>query len=86
MNNAKTGFSILYGFVAYMSSQIITLITIFILGMFNENIMNLFLTTEIVNVEVIKQIIYSTIIIYTLLIIIGYYINAKLFQKGVNID
>lgn len=86
MNNYKTGFSILFGFISYMSTQIFVLIMLFITALFNKDIMNLFYTTNIVNVDILKTIIYLATIIYTITLLLGYIINIKLFKKGVNID
>ena len=86
MNNAKTPFSVLYGFITYMISQVFALFMIFITGLFNKNIMDLFYTNEIINVDTIKVIIYLTIVIYSIITLIWYFINTNLFQKGVNVD
>lgn len=86
MNNEKTGFSVLFGFVIYITIQILTLLTIFIIALFNKDIMNLFITNEIVNVNIIKTLIYIAITIYTITLLIGYFINLKLLKKGVNVD
>ena len=86
MNSGKTGFSVLYGFATYIITQIFALLIIFIVALFNQDIMNLFFTNEIINVDMIKVIIYLAIIIYTITLIIGYIINLKLFKKGVNVD
>ena len=85
-NSMKTGFSVLFGFVSYMVTQIFALVVIFIVALFNKDIMNLFFTNEIINVDMIKVIIYLAIFIYTLTLIIGYVVNIKLFKKGVNVD
>lgn len=86
MNNAKLGFSVLFGFSAYMTIQIFAVLMLFAIALFNGDIMNLFVTNEIINVEMIKAIIYIAIVIYTVTLIIGYFINVKLFKKGVNVD
>ena len=86
MNNTKTGYSILFGFCAYMSIQVFALLIIFIVSLFNSELMNLFITNDIVNMDMIKVIIYLSIIIYTITFIIGYLINLKLLKKGVNVD
>ena len=78
--------SILFGFIAYMLTQAFGLVIIFIVGLFNQDIMNLFNTVEIINIDTIKTIIYMAIFIYTLLLIICYFINVNLFKKGVNVD
>ena len=41
-NNGKIGFSVLFGFIAYILSQSMVLFLTFILGIFNSNIMDLF--------------------------------------------
>lgn len=86
MNNTKTFFSVLYGFGAYTLTQVFALLTLFIAALFNKDIMNLFFTNKIINIDMIKVILYLAIIIYTIILIAGYLINLKLFQKGVNID
>jgi len=86
MNNMKTVFSVLYGFLCYMATQVFVLIIIFITGLFNKDIMNLFFTSEIVNIDMIKFLIYLAIFIYTVTLVIGYIINIKLFKQGVNVD
>ena len=85
-NSYKTLYSVLFGFITYMIFQLFGLLVIFLTGLFNKDIMNLFITNEIINIEMVKIIIYVAIIIYTLNIIIGYFINIKLFKKGVNVE
>lgn len=85
-NNNKLALTLMYGFIIYMISQIIGLLFVFIAGIFNKDIMNLFFTNEIINIDVIKYIIYLSIIGYSIIIIINYFINIKLFNKGVNVD
>ena len=85
-NNNKTAFGILFGFVIYLLTQIFTVLIVFIVALFNKNIMNLFYTTESLNVSTIKFCIYLAIIIYSLNIFILYFVNLKLFNKGVNVD
>ena len=86
MNNLKTSYSVIFGFCTYMVTQIFALAIIFIVALFNKDLMNLFFTNEIVNIEMIKVIIYLAIFIYTLALIIAYIVNIKLFNKGVNVE
>jgi len=86
MNSAKTGFSILFGFITYMIIQICVLIIIFIAALFNSQLMNLFVTNQIIDIDMIKTIIYLAISIYTFISITNYLVNVKLFKKGVNVD
>jgi len=85
-NDNKLLFSILFGFVTYLFTQIFTVLIVFLVALFNKDLMNLFYTMQALNVDIIKLCIYLAIIIYSLNIFILYYINLKLFAKGVNID
>lgn len=58
----------------------------FIVGLFNKNIMNLFFTNEMINIDMVKVIICLSITIYIVTLFIGYIVNLKLFEKGVNVD
>ena len=86
MNNAKVGYSVLFGFIAYMIIQVIGLVVIFLVALFNKDLLNLFITNEIINVEMIKLVIYLSGFIYSGTFIIQYLVNQKLFNKGVNVD
>lgn len=86
MNNFKLGFSVLFGFLVYGATQVFALLVMFIVGLFNSDIMNLFYTTDIINVDMIKVIIYFAIGIYMVSLVIGYFINVKLFKRGVNVE
>lgn len=85
-NNAKIGFSVLFGFMTYIGTQICALAMLFLLALFNKDFMNLFITKEIISVDTVRTIIYIAITIYTIILIGLYFINLKLFQKGVNVD
>lgn len=86
MNQTKIGFSVIYGYIVYMITQLFTLFIIFVTALFNKDLMNLFFTNQIINVDIIKLIIYLSIIIYTIILIINYIINIKLLKKGVNVE
>lgn len=86
MDNHKTAFSVFYGFISYMGVQIITLLSILIYSLFNKDMLSLFTSNEITNISLLKGIIFLSIIVYTIIIIINYIINIKLFKKGVNVD
>ncbi|MBQ8379995.1 MAG: hypothetical protein IJX34_04170 [Clostridia bacterium] len=85
-NNNKMMFSILLGLGTYLLTQIFTIIIVFGVALFNKELMNLFYTMDTLNVDTIKLCIYLAIIIYSLNIFILYFINSKLFNKGVNVD
>jgi len=85
-NNMKLGYSVLFGFAAYTSIQIFVLAGVFIVGLFNANIMNLFKSNIITSTETLKALMYLAMILYTICIAIYYFVNIKLFKKGVNVD
>jgi len=85
-NNNRIIKSIIYGFVAYMITQILTLIIMFIVGLFNQDIMNLFMSNNIINVDILKYIMYGAILIYIVYLIIYYVMGLKLFKNGVDVD
>lgn len=86
MNNNKILFSIVYGFIVYISTQLFALGIVFLMGLFNKNLMNLFITNEVLNIETVKVVGYICIFIYTIIFIVNYFININLFKKGVNVD
>ena len=86
MNSAKTGFSILFGFISYMVTQWAIIAMMFVVALFNKDIMNLFVTTEMMSVDLVKNVIYMAIALYSITLASGYCIGFKLFKKGVNVD
>ena len=85
-NTAKAGFSVFFGFAAYMVTQILIVVMMFGVALFNKDIMNLFYTTQVVSVDTLKSIIYMAMSLYTITLFAGYFVGLKLFKKGVNVD
>ncbi len=86
-NNVKTLKSVIYGFIVYMIPSVLTLAILFIIGLFNTDIMNLFFSVGVEpNLEVIKNILYVGIVLYIAYIAIYYKISSNIFEKGVNVD
>ena len=85
-NNHKLLYSVFFGFGTYLLLQSITLLALFLFGLFNSEIMNLFFTNEIVNLELLKMLMYMAIVTYTILIIITWGLNINFLNKGVNVD
>ena len=86
MNNVRVGYSVLFGFIANMVSSLIVLLMIFIVGFFDKDIMNLIFTNSMISFNSFKIIAYMSIIMYVIILIIGYFVNIKLFKKGVNVE
>lgn len=85
-NNSKIGFSVLFGFITYLLSQSIVLLLVFIVGLFNTSIMNLFTSNILLDTNSLKLLIILAIIIYVLIIILISIICKKEFNKGINIE
>ena len=85
-NNNKTGFSVLFGFIAYLLSQSLVLLIVFTIGLFNDNIMNLFKSNILLDTGSLKLLIITSIIIYILIIFLMSIFCKKVFNKGVNIE
>jgi len=85
-NNNKVGLSVLFGFITYLLSQSIVLLAVFIFGLFNSSIMNLFTSNILLDTSSFKLLIILAIIIYLLIIILMSIMCKKEFNKGVNIE
>lgn len=85
-NKNKMVKTILIGIGLYMLTQVITLVIVFIFGLFNQSVMNLVNTTDIVNMEAIKLVMTGGIGIYVIYIAFYYWLGKKAFQKGVNVE
>ena len=85
-NNLKVVKSIVYGFVIYIITSMLSLVVMLIIGLFNPDIMNLFNTVNVVDINAIKSVLYIGIILYTAYIVAYYFIGKKLLNKGVDVD
>lgn len=85
-NKNKMGRSIVIGLILYFVFQTVTLGLIGIYGLFNHDVMNLINTTDIINIEAIKSVMYVGIGIYVIYSIILYYIGQRQLNKGVNVE
>ena len=86
INDKKILNSVIFGFISYSISQIIVLIILFIFALFNNNIMNIFITNDLKDLNILKTISYIAILSYTIVIIINMFVSIKIFNKGVNVD
>lgn len=84
-NNNKLLKSVLFGLIIYFIMQTLILVIIFVIGLFNKEIMDLFKTNNITP-NLLKQMLSLSIIIYIVYNIILYIIGKNTFKKGVNID
>lgn len=84
-SNNKVGFSVLYGFITYILTQLIVLLCIYIIGLFNQDVMNVF-TSNNLNYSIITPLIYTFTLIYIVIIYIVNIVSNKVFSKGVNVE
>ena len=85
-NQNKMVKTLVFSFVLYMLTQVVTLVVIFIYGLFNPNVMNIINTTDIINIDAIKSVMYVGIGTYIAYIIFYYLLGKKQLEKGVNVD
>lgn len=85
-NDKKVGFSILFGFIAYLLTQVVAIIAMVIVGLFNENIMSIFKTTTLSNIEVVKTVVILGIIFYSLINVVINILCVKKLNEGVNVE
>ena len=85
-NTAKVGFSVLFGFVTFLASQMVVLAVLFGIAIFNKEFMNLFVTNALPDISTLKSMIYTSIGSYTFVSVLICFVNIHLFKKGVNVD
>ncbi len=85
-NNNKIGFSVFFGFIAYIVSQSTVLFLVFVVGLFNESIMDLFRSTILLDTQSFKLLVILSIILYLIIIFIMSLLCKKELSKGINIE
>jgi len=84
--NNRMAKSVIYGFICYMLTQGLSLLIIFIIGLINRDVMNLFVTNGMINLNIIKLIMLFAIILYGIYLLTYYLIGLKLFEKGLDVE
>ena len=85
-NSNKVGYSVLFGFIAYLLSQSIVLLLIFVVGLFNSSIMSLFQNNILLDTSALKLLVVLAIVLYLLIIGVMNLICKKQFNKGIDIE
>lgn len=85
-NNKRIIKSVVYGLVLFIAMTITTVLILYIAGLFNKNIMNLFNTVEAPNKETMQLLMVGGIFLYLIYIIIYYIIGNIQIRKGVNVE
>lgn len=78
--------TIVIAFALYMITQMVTLFLIVCVGFLSPNIMNLIYTTDTVNVDTIKYLMYGASAMYIVYIGFYYILGKKNLEKGVNVE
>ena len=87
MNNGKTGYSVLFGFIIYLVAQSLILGLVFVYGLFDSSIMELFKTATInIDVEAFKVLAILSSLLYIMIIFIMSLLCKKELNKGVNVE
>lgn len=85
-NRNKMLKSVILGIVLYLATSTLTLVVIYIIGLFNQDVMNIVNTTDIVNVDAIKSVMIAGIAIYMVYNVIYYLVGRMQLEKGVNVE
>ena len=85
-NNNKMIFSVMFGFMAYLVAQSLVLLLVFIVGLFNSSIMDLFKSNIMLDTSSFKLLIILSIIIYLIIIFVMSIICKKIFNRGVDVE
>ena len=85
-NNGKLGYSVLFGFLAYLIAQSMVLFLVFIAGLFNSSIMDLFKNEILLDTSSFKLLMLLSVILYVIIITAMNLLCKKVFNKGVNIE
>lgn len=86
-NHKKTLKSVIYGFIIYMALNMVTIIGIVIVSLFNENLKGIiFGGNKQLEFRTLVNMLYSSLGIYLIYNVGLYYFTNKIFNKGVNIE
>ena len=85
-NNYKVSFAVIFGFIFYILSQSMVLLSVFIVGLFDSSVMNLFKSNILLDTNSFKLLMFLSIILYLLIIGLVNIVCKKQLNKGVNIE
>ncbi len=86
-NNGRAAFSVLFGFIFYILSQALVLLLMFIYGLFDSSIMELFKSATVsVDANAFKLLLVISSLLYIAIIFIMSILCKKSLKKGVNVE
>ena len=86
LENNKISFSVLFGFLVYIISQGLVVVSILVASPFNSNIKDIIFKADAITPEGLKIMVIFAVIVYSVVSILEYIINQKLLCKGVNVE
>ena len=87
MNNGKIGYSVLFGFIIYLIAQALVLALVFVYGLFDETVLELFKTrTIMIDVNAFKTLAILSTVLYIVIICGMSLLCKKALNKGVNVE
>ena len=87
MNNGKIGCSVLFGFITYLVAQSLILGLVFVYGLFDSTVMELFKTATInIDVKAFKVLAIVSSLLYIVIIFIMSLLCKRELNKGVNVE
>ena len=86
-NNEKLGYSILFGFILYLVSQTLVLLLVYMYGLFDSSIMELFKTATVsIDGNAFKVLLILASLLYLIIIYGMSLLCKKSLNKGVNVE
>lgn len=85
-SNNRIGMSVFYGFIFYFIIQSLIVLILFISGLFNKDIMMVFNSNNVMDLNIFITISYISIISYIIIIFITSLICKKELEKGINLE
>ena len=86
-DTGKIGYSVLFGFIIYLTAQMLILSLVYIYGLFDPTVMELFKTGTInIDVNSFKSLAIVSSLLYLVIIFIMSILCKKALNKGVNIE
>lgn len=86
MLSGKIGLSVVFGFVTSGVTQFFLLVVLLIMGLFNDSLMNMFITNSPVDFGTFKLVAVVSILVYVILVAAVCVTNVKLLRRGVNVE
>ena len=86
-NNGRVAFSVLFGFIFYILAQVLVLLLMYIYGLFDSSIMELFKSATVsVDANAFKLLLVISSVLYIFIIFIMSILCKKSLNKGVNVE